>query len=272
MIPPAEQWAIQIDVTNACTRACSNCTRFVGHHRKPFFMDVRQFRQACEALADFPSQSPPTDRVRHKVVGMIGGEPLIHSKFAELCRVMAEVIPDRNHRGLWTGLKWQSTRHAALIEATFGYVNNNTHDRECRHSPILVALADVVLDPERRQAMIDDCWLERLWSGSVTPKGFFFCEVAAAFDMLMDGPGGLPVEPGCWRRPLADFREQIDRWCPRCGVPLNLLGRLDKDETDDISEMNLSVLTDSPRVKAGRCVAWDGSTAVSDAEPWRYIR
>lgn len=45
---------IQIDITNACTHQCSNCTRFCGHHRKPFFMDLETFQRAVDSLADFP--------------------------------------------------------------------------------------------------------------------------------------------------------------------------------------------------------------------------
>lgn len=54
MIPLSEMQIIQIDVTNACMNRCSNCTRFTGHHRKPFFMDLECFRRAVDSLVDFP--------------------------------------------------------------------------------------------------------------------------------------------------------------------------------------------------------------------------
>lgn len=268
MIDPQEQWALQIDVTNACTRACSNCTRFVGH-AEPFFMTVNCYRRAVEALADFPTDSPTTDRVKHKMVGMIGGEPLIHPEFRELVAVLRETIPNREHRGLWTGLRWQRTKYASLIQETFGYVNNNQHNTDCVHSPVLVSISDVIADPEERRRIIDNCWLQRMWSGTITPKGFFFCEVAGAMDLLFDGPGGLPVEPGCWRRPIADFGDQIERWCNRCGVPLNLQGRRDSEDVDDISQSNLDALRGSVRVRAGRYVPFSGGEETS--EPWRYL-
>lgn len=272
MIPPCEQWAIQVDITNVCTRQCSNCTRFVGHHPRPFFMEIEAFEQAARALADFPAESPPTDRVANKVIGILGGEPLLHPQFAELAEILEAAIPCRDNRGLWTGLRWQKTRHADLIRRVFGYINNNRHNTECRHSPILVAVADVVADEDERRRLIDACWLQRLWSATISPKGFFFCEVAGAMDLLFDGPGGLPVEPGCWRRPLADFREQIERWCPRCGIPLNLRGRLDHEDIDDVSRTNLEALRESPRVRARRYVLHEGVEGETTDKPWRYLQ
>jgi hypothetical protein len=243
----------------------------LSHVDLPFFMSVEKFAQCANALADFPTNSLPSKADPHKMVGIIGGEPLLHPDFDQLARILADAIPNREHRGLWTGLDWRRTKHANLIEKTFGYINHNMHQTECRHSPVLVAIQDVVPDKAKQKEMIDNCWLQRLWSASCTPKGFFFCEVAAAMDMVFEGPGGLPIEPGCWDRPLSDFQSQIDRWCSRCGIPLNLKGRLDSEEMDDISESNLEALRNSPRIKSGNYVLHE-SVAETDREPWRYLR
>lgn len=282
MIPPREQWAIQIDVTNVCNRACSNCTRFVGHHQRPFFMSVDQFANAVDALKDFPAKSPLASHEPHKLIGVLGGEPLLHPQFADLTKIMMDVIPERKHRGLWTGLPWTKTKHAAVIEEAFGYINHNMHNTECRHSPILIAVSDRVKDEEERRRLIDNCWLQRLWSGTITPRGFFFCEVAASFDLLFDGPGGLPVEPGCWDRPLEDFQEQIDFACGRCGIPLNLKGRIDNENVDDISKTNLDALIEqkSPRILKGKYVlhehvdseATETTIETTTETPWRYLQ
>lgn len=273
MIDPQEQWCIQIDVTNVCPRQCSNCTRLTAHHCERFTMDPEYFAQAVAVLADFPTTSPPTVIAKHKVVGIIGGEPLWHPQFAALAKMMRELIPNRENRGLWTGLMWQHNRHEETIREVFGFVNNNLHTTECLHSPVLVAIEEVVTDRQQMWDLISDCWLQRLWSGTITPKGFFFCEVAGAMDMLFDGPGGLPVEEGCWRRPLEDFRGQIERWCPRCGVPLNLKGRRDREEIDDISQGNLNLLPMSPRVLAGQYTIFDPRGQHETVEqPWRYLQ
>jgi hypothetical protein len=236
-------------------------------------MTIEEFSCAARALREFPGMSPaPTLGVANKVVGMTGGEPLLHPDFRKLVTIMAKEIPERRYRGLWTGLQWQMTRHAQVIAEAFGFVNNNVHNSPCLHSPLLVAMSDAIEDEKQRAMMIDDCWLQRIWSGTITPKGFFFCEVAGTLDMVFDGPGGLPVTPGCWRRPLSDFQAQIDRWCQRCGIPLNLKGRPDNEERDDISASNLTDLQDSPRIRAGQYVLFDPSDHQTDSAPWRYLR
>jgi hypothetical protein len=234
-------------------------------------MSVAQYAHAVACLADFPSKSPLAedkifDNLQSKMVGMIGGEPLLHPQFDELAAIVERLIPERQQRGLWTGLNWQKTKHRKTIERVFGYVNNNTHIKAI-HSPVLTAVEELVPDIEERQKLIDNCWLQRIWSSTITPKGFFFCEVAGAMDMVFNGPGGLPVEPGCWRRPIADFQDQINCWCNRCGIPLNLPGRLDSDEIDDVTPNNLKQLT-NPK----RCIVHTELPTETSAKPWNYMQ
>ena len=51
MRPIRDMWFIQIEVTNACHMHCADCTRFVGHHKKPFFMDLPMIEKAIDSLA-----------------------------------------------------------------------------------------------------------------------------------------------------------------------------------------------------------------------------
>lgn len=255
MIPPKQHWCIQIDVTNQCPRKCSNCTRSLAHVTEPFNMTVDTFRAAVEALADFPTKSESNSQNNGvKVVGIIGGEPACHPEFWHLERILYEAIPDRQHRGLWTSDKFIG--EDTYIRRAFGYVNYNPHSPPSKHHPILVAIKDIVPNHKDMWQLIDKCPYQTTWSSSITPKGFFFCEVAAALDMVFQGPGGLPIEPGCWKRPLDDFRSQIERWCPRCGgsIPFNKgRHRLDNEERDDVSMSNLVALKalHSPRIKHG---------------------
>ena len=70
MKSPAQMKIIQIDITNACPKRCSNCTRFCGHHQKPFFMDFETFKKAVDSMKGFGG-----------IVGIMGGEPTIHPEF-----------------------------------------------------------------------------------------------------------------------------------------------------------------------------------------------
>jgi hypothetical protein len=276
MIAPREQWAVQIDVTSACPRRCSNCTRpAVGHTKWPFFMPVEEFVRALEALRPFVDQG--RDRLgRQRVIGMIGGEPMCHPDFPELVRAMAGILPPQG-RGFWTGMRWEQSEHADLIRETFhqgGYINRNLHHEQCYHQPVLVAPRDVVADEAERRALIDACPLQQEWASAVTPKGFFFCEVAAGLDMVFNGPGGARVEPGVWQLELDAFRWQIDTWCQRCGVCLPLQGRLDKEMRDDVSPTNLEELRrlGSPRIAEGRFVLYSGGLKDGAWAPLRYLR
>ena len=107
MIPLYEIRCIQIEITNACNLSCANCTRFVGHHKKPFFMDMETIEKAIDSLEGFPGN-----------IGMMGGEPTLHPKFADICRLYQKKIPEKRKRQLWTdGFKWKE--HEDLIYETF---------------------------------------------------------------------------------------------------------------------------------------------------------
>jgi len=275
MIPPREQWCVQIEVTNACPRACSNCTRMVAHVRERFYMTPDDFRTACRALADFPRESTPNPNAGappgRKCVGMMGGEPQSHPQFRELVEIMQREIPRRRDRGLWTGQDLDPA-----VARVFGYVNLNKHNSNCVHQPVLVGIQEVIRDEAEMWRLIEACPLQRAWSSSITPKGFFFCEVAAAMDIVFDGPGGIPVTPGCWAHDLADYRDQIERWCPRCGVCLPLEGRRDAEGVDDVSHANATALRmmASPRIRKGRFKVFDPESwqPPEDWEPLRYLR
>ena len=68
--------------------------------------------------------------------------------------------------------------------------------------------------------LIDNCWIQRRWSASITPKGCFFCEVAAAMDHLFDGPGGYPIEKGWWKKTPKEFQDQRRRYCSDCSAAI----------------------------------------------------
>lgn len=254
MIPLSQMQIIQIDITNACMNRCSNCTRFTGHHRKPFFMDMDTFKRAVDSLVEFPG-----------MVGMIGGEPLLHPKFAQMAEYLAKTIPNPKRRGLWSTVpKKQGEKYGSLIKEAFGnfFFNDHTMDN-ILHQPLLVAAQEVIPDPEEMWRFINECWIQKYWSASITPKGAFFCEVAASFDMLLDGPGGWPIEPGWWKRVPANYTEQKQFACPRCGCAIPLKRRPSTDEIDDVSPGNLEMLKkiSSPKARKGHVEIYGGGLA-----------
>lgn len=244
MRSPSEMEVIQIDITNACHRSCSNCTRFCGHHRQPFFMSMEIFQKAVDSLVDFPG-----------MVGIIGGEPLLHPSFAEMALYLRERIVDKRRRGLWSTIPDHRTQHADLIRDVFGHLNLNDHTVDkIMHQPVLVASEEMIPDEREREALIEHCWVQTYWSAAITPKGAFFCEVAAALSHLFDGPEGWPIEPGWWRRQPSDFTSQRREYCRRCGCAVPLKRRRSIEEVDDVSAGNLERLMQigSPKVRRGK--------------------
>jgi hypothetical protein len=140
-----------------------------------------------------------------------------------------------------------------------------------QHQPILVASKEAVSDERMRWELIEDCWVQREWSATCTPNGYYFCEVAAHLDIVLHGGTlGLPLEPRQWEgslffkrdeqgvpRPHGKFAEQVRKSCEFCGACLHLAGRRDNEDRDDISPGNLKLLEGSPRVKKGDVVVYD---------------
>ena len=243
MRPISEVGVIHIEITNACNLSCACCTRFCGHHKHPFFMDEEMVEKACLSLEGFDKQ-----------VGIMGGEPTIHPKFEQLLSVYRKYIPIER-RALWTnGLNWDKYKEA--ITETFlpqNIIYNDHKHEEGHHQPLMCASQEIMDDKELMWDLIDNCWIQNRWAASITPKGGFFCEVAAAQDYLLDGPGGYPLEKGWWKKTPAEFRDQIERFCVNCSAAIPMTpvdANLGKDVVSPSVEKKLKELG-SPKYLKG---------------------
>jgi len=235
---------IQIEVTNACINQCANCTRFVGHHKTPFFMNLATISKAIDSLEGFPGN-----------IGLMGGEPTLHPKFKEICELFQMKIPDKRRREFWTsGYKWEEYKD--IIHETFDedLISFNDHSSaDGKHQPMLVAIDEILDDKEEMWNIIDKCWVQDRWCASITPKGAFFCEVAAAMDHMFDGPGGWKVEKDWWKRTPEDMMDQVSRYCDKCGATVPIGETSDNATFDIISPKNVQRLKElkSPKVMKG---------------------
>lgn len=266
MRPIYDNDVIQIEITNSCHLSCTHCTRHLGHHRNTYFMDLDTARKAILSLEGFPG-----------VIGIMGGEPAMHPKFSQMLDLWEELVP-YEHRGFWTaGFRWGE--HADRIKAMFPkrHIHYNDHIAyDGKHTPLLVAIDDVVFDEEFKQQLIENCGFQEHWSASITPKGGFFCEIAASLDWLMEGPGGYPIEPGWWKKTPADFKDQVDRYCGMCSgaIPMpaytDARGGRDKPNKDVISQSNLDRLTalGSPKIARGDYILWTEEVTREKAAEW----
>lgn len=268
MRPIYDNTVIHVDITNACHLSCANCTRHVGHHRKPYFMDLDTVRKGIASLLDFPGR-----------IGIMGGEPTLHPKFREILAIVRETIPDRRKREFWTaGFKWGDFKAEILDTFDEDRISFNDHTQHTgKHQPLLVAIEEVVKDPELRKILIDNCPFQARWSASITPKGAFFCEIAASLDWLFDGPGGYPIEPGWWNKAPSAFQDQVERYCHKCSgaIPMETLsdgrGGRDGPTVDVVSPGNLERLraAGSPKAARGHIKVFEGEMTPEDIEARR---
>lgn len=250
MRPLSEMSVIQIEITNACYLKCANCTRHVGHHRKPFYMELDYIEKAIESLDGFEGN-----------IGMMGGDPTLHPKFSEICKIYQEKIPNKRKREFWTsGFKWKEYQDVILKTFDKDRIAYNEHSTPGgKHTPLLVSIDEIVEDKKLMWQMIDNCWIQNQWSASITPKGGFFCEVAASLDYLFNGPGGYEIKKGWWKKNPADFQDQVKRYCTSCSGALPLkqdfdgFGGRKGPAPDTISEGNLKKLlnVNSPKAQMG---------------------
>ena len=273
MRSPAEMQVIQIELTNACPHLCANCTRFCGHHPKPFFMDFDTFRKAVDSLDGFTG-----------IVGVMGGEPTLNPDFDRIAEYYASKVPAvlkfpvfrqptreftmyaarkldmklKFRRGIWSSLGGGYYRNFERIQDVFPLQFINDHSSGGLHQALLMPRKELKIPDEVWLPLRDRCWIQNEWSAGITPKGAFFCEVAAALDMLFDGPGGWPVEPGWWKRRPEEFGEQL-RWCEYCSAPLNVPRLPGNGGIDAVTPRMLEKLKalGSHKARLGRCTVFD---------------
>lgn len=269
MVPPGRHrpsiWrngVMQIHVTRACDKSCFGCTQGSNLAGKPVMIPVDEYAKALDSIQGY-----------FGVVGMFGGNPVMHPQFETLCEILRSKFP-KEQCGLWCN---NPRGKGGVMGATFNPAvsNLNVHedraahaefvrdwpecrsvlkglDTDSRHSPPFVAMKDVIPDEETRWKLIADCDINKYWSAMlchVPTRGLraFFCEIAGAQAMLHgDDPGwpdlGLPAEPGWWRKPMADFAAQVDFYCHRCGIPLRRYGQLaNGGEREEVSETHRDI-------------------------------
>lgn len=276
----AEMDILVIDITNRCFLSCSNCTRAVAHQTHKREMTPDQLRDALRSLRGWWQPG--------RVVGLIGGEPTLHSQFSEMCRVFREEwnpgadpvhgrepiadfnqfaeqrLYDRsNGRGLWTSFGPRFVDHYETVMDTFSHWNPNDHTAGGVHQTGLVDAKEMCealgIPWEDFPKYRDNCWVQNTWSGSITPKGAYFCEHAGTLDLLYnEGKNAWPIEDGWWRRGPSEFGDQIGL-CEMCSLCLPGPSQVDAIERDIIGEghrVRLQ-LAGSPAVKGGRYERFD---------------
>jgi len=234
---------MQIWVTRACDKACFGCTQGSNLAGKPGMISLEQFEAACISVKDY-----------FGVIGIFGGNPVLHPEFDDLCNILKKYIPFER-RGIWCN---NPKGKVETLRKTFNPAvsNINVHldgvaakefmsgwpevtpfikgiDSDSLHSSPYVALKDVIPDESKRWELISACDVNQYWSAMIcVVRGKlvgFFCEIAGAQAMLIQDQADYPnlgheVIPGWWNKGIDDFRDQVEFHCHRCGIPLKHRG------------------------------------------------
>jgi organic radical activating enzyme len=215
MQPISDNYCVMIDVTSHCPRSCLYCSRYNRHLRpdQRRHMPLDRFIEALDSLRSW-----------RKLVGVIGGEPLLHPQFEAMCHEIQKRFP-RHRMFLLTSDTARYREHHDLIEQTFRLVSHNEHNEQqvetCRHQPLTLAIEEVVPDSKLREMLIDDCWVQRTWCPTINQSGAYFCEIGAAQDALLnDGAHAWPVAFEWWKKTPDQFGKQRTDLCRNCGMAI----------------------------------------------------
>lgn len=260
---------IQVHITRACDKSCFACTQGSNLAGPTTFMSPDQFEAAVRSLGfrDGDGARPPFthggDRY-YGVVGVFGGNPALSPHLAAYCETLKRLVPF-GQRGVWCNNP-VTVDKARLMRETFdpAVSNLNVHldehawsmfragwpearpvglTADSRHSPVHLAMRDVVADEGERYRLISDCDINQHWSAMV---GVFrgglrawFCEVAGAQAMLHQLEPDYPdtgIDLGhamtgmWWQWGMEAFQDQVRKHCHECGVPLRGYGQLSQAE------------------------------------------
>ena len=145
---------------------------------------------------------------------------------------------------------------------------------------MLVAIKDVVADVSLRKELINKCWVREKWAAMINVKGCFSCEIAGSFDVLYNGPGGLPIEKGWWEKGPEHFKEQLERYCCKCGAALPQPVVTTKNNRDHVSISNFRVLKKlrTPKFQENRVLLVEKTYSEQDVKkivetwkPWQHL-
>ena len=228
MTPCSEKWCNHIDITNKCHIGdCSYCSRYIRHipQEKRYEMSLEDIDKALDAYKGMRG-----------LIGIMGGEPLTHPKFAEICELIRlKYPPEKMH--LFTSINPNLSKFRDEVYKTFRHVAVNEHtmfqNSVGLHQPFTLAVRDMVENEELRIELIKDCWFGKNWCGTVTPLGAYHCEIGASIAYAL-GVKGWDVEPRWWER--GDIGEQ-EMFCQLCGacIPMERQAPVNKKQKMSVS-------------------------------------
>jgi hypothetical protein len=195
------------------------------------------------------------------LIGVIGGEPLVHPEFELICLLIQKYYSP-NKMYLFTSIDPWKHRLSKIIISTFGYIAYHPKDQRIfKHQPLTIAIKDVVRNEQLRKDLINDCWVQRKWCPTITNDGAFFCEVGASIAKLMNRKG-WDVDHNWWRRTPDQFGDQLDI-CNFCGMCIPLRSQETSNKVQYISPSFLRLLQEN-NLPIGEYILFDKEVTIDE--------
>lgn len=291
------QGVLQVMVTRACDLACHSCTAGSNLIHKPAVMTPDQFDEAIASLEGYFGVigvfggNPTTSRYFEDYCRVLRARVPFEQRGiwtnnlmgkGSLCRITFNPKTSNINTHLSKDAYEEFRRDwPEALDARPEHTRAGL-ERDSRHGTPYVSMTDLGIPEEERWRLIADCDISKWWSAMIClvrgKLAGFFCEIAGHMAALhADNPDwagtghpmpdiGAPIEPGWWRKPMADFEQQVNTCCHHCAIPLRRPGQLAiGGEREEFSETHRHIAR--PKVR-GRMVEFVGiETLTRSARP-----
>jgi len=199
---------IEIDITYRCNLKCINCNRSCTQAPSDAEMSMRRIEAF---IAQSVAKKVPWKRIR-----LLGGEPTLHSRFADIVDRLVDYQRDHNPSvRLVVGTNFHGRRVRRALERLPSSVAIKSTLKTSRRNlfrPFNVAPVDTRFnrfsDYTCGCRIIAECGL------GLTPSGYYMCAVAGGIDRIFGYRLGRKDLPD----PADDFLDQMAAFCPLCGL------------------------------------------------------
>lgn len=199
-------------ITNICNLSCGGCSQQCGYipKEKLWNIPIEQLEWNVKLLIDVRGEENVRD------LGIFGGEPTIHPQYENILKMLSQF--KKTHFQIYTNgiktpnRKWNHT-YSTVPKNKNSYMN---------FRPTSIAPQDVYKIQDKKfywEKAKKDCDMYKKYCSIIYNNKAYFCEPAAAWDVMTGEDHGWPLKWG--EDPFVVTHEQVEKqalnFCYRCG-------------------------------------------------------
>lgn len=294
---------IQIVTTRACDLACFGCTAGSNLVSKPAVMTPEQFEEAVASLDGYWGVvgcfggNPCTSRYFEDYCRILRARVPFPQRGLWTNNLMGKGSTARitfNPATSNVNVHMQSEAYAEFerdwpeaLDARKAHTTAGL-TQDSLHGTPWISMVDAGIPEEQRIKLIGSCDINATWSAAIAIVGgrprAFLCEIQAHMAALhadnadWAGSGeampdwGLEVEPGWWRKPLAEFANQVGGMCHHCAIPMRRPGQFAiGGEAEEFSETHRHIARPKAKQRPVRVIESIGVVERSARPSTEYL-